>query len=101
MYKPRNGTFSKKRRVAQAQSMPADYALVLQQVDENGEEDFTNLAESLSMDRKRLSHIIHALQHKGLVQVSLAQRDIWIRLSSRGRRFMDNIWPEPTPRLAY
>lgn len=33
--------------------LPEDYALVLQQVDENGEEDFTNLAESLKFDRRR------------------------------------------------
>ncbi len=84
--------------------MPADYALVLQQVDEHGEEDFTNLAESLSMDRKRLSHIVHALQHKGLLQVSMARSsgsDIWIRLSSRGQRLVAAIWPESTPHFAY
>jgi DNA-binding MarR family transcriptional regulator len=82
-------------------NMPADYALVLQQVDEYGEEAFTNLAESLSMDRKRLSHVIHALQHKGLLKVSMAQRDIWIQLSSRGRRLVATIWPESTPHFAY
>lgn len=82
-------------------NMPADYALVLQQVDENGEEAFTNLAESLSMDRKRLSHVIHALQHKGLLKVSMAQRDIWIRLSSRGQRLVATIWPESAAHYAY
>jgi DNA-binding MarR family transcriptional regulator len=81
--------------------MPADYALVLQQVDEHGVEDFSNLAESLSIDRKRLSHVIHALQHKGLLQVNMAQRDIWIRLSSRGQRLVATIWPESTPNFAF
>jgi len=83
-----------------ALEMPADYALVLQQVVESGEEDFTNLAESLSLDRKRLSHIVHALQHKGLVQVRLAQRDIWIKLSARGRRLVATVWPESIPSFA-
>ena len=82
-------------------NMPADYVLVLHQVDEHGEEAFTNLAESLSMDRKRLSHIVHALQHKGLLKVSMAQRDIWIRLSSRGQRLVATIWPESTSHFAY
>lgn len=84
-----------------ALEMPADYALVLQQVDEHGEEDFTNLAESLSLDRKRLSHIVHALQHKGLVQVHMVQRDIWIRLSARGRRLVAAVWHDsPRPSFA-
>jgi len=81
-------------------AMPADYALVLQQVDESGEEDFGNLAESLSLDRKRLSHIVHALQHKGLVRVSMVQRDVWISLSARGRRLVATIWPESMPSYA-
>jgi hypothetical protein len=68
------------------QELPMDYALVLQQVDENGEEDFTNLAESLSYDKRRLAHIVHALQHKGLVRINWKRSEGWITLSSRGRR---------------
>jgi predicted transcriptional regulator len=80
--------------------LPADYALVLQQVEESGGEDFTNLAESLNLDRRRLSHIVHALQHKGLVIVNLANpgHDIWIRLTSRGQRLMAAVWPNPGPK---
>lgn len=74
--------------------MPADYALVLQQVEENGQEDFTNLAESLHIDRKRLTHIVQALQHKGLIRVKRAAQGTWISLSKRGQRLMDSLWPE-------
>ncbi len=75
--------------------IPTDYALVLQQVGDNGEEDLTNLAETLRFDRQRLMHIIQALQHKGLIQVTqTAGRDAWIRLSSKGKRVMSTLWPD-------
>lgn len=83
-------------------SLPEDYALVLQQVNETGEEDFNNLAESLRFDRGRLSHIIDSLQHKGLVVMSRAgQYDTWIRLSAKGRRLLNYMWPESGLRPAY
>ena len=76
-------------------SLPADYALVLQQVEESGEEDFTTLAESLRLDRPRLAHIVEALQHKGLLVLSRSSyADTWIRLSSKGRHFLQYMWPE-------
>lgn len=75
-----------------------DYALVLQTVHENGEEDFANLAETLRFDNKRLSHIIDALRHKGLIYLSnsaaLGRSDTWIRVSAKGRKCMASIWPE-------
>lgn len=80
--------------------LPRDYALVLQTVHESGEEDFANLAETLRFDRQRLAHIIEALRHKGLIYLSrpksigLGGSDAWIRLSSKGRKFMTTIWPE-------
>ena len=72
--------------------LPSDYQQVLRQVDAEGEEDFSNLAETLSYDKRRLSHIIHALQHKGLVHVSWQRRNGWITLSSRGRRLAAALW---------
>lgn len=78
--------------------LPRDYALVLQTVHENGEEDFANLAETLRFDRQRLAHIIEALRHKGLIYLTNSSRTAyttaWIRLSSKGRKFMTSIWPE-------
>lgn len=76
--------------------LPTDYALVLQQVEAEGEEDFTNLAETLSYDRRRLAHIVQALQHKGLIHVSWKRHDGWISLSARGRRLVATLWSPPT-----
>ena len=39
--------FRKSKRVA---DLPADYALVLQQIDEDGGEDFNSLVETLGVD---------------------------------------------------
>jgi len=81
--------------------LPTDYALVLQQVHADGEEDFTNLAETLSYDRRRLSHIVQALQHKGLIVVSWGRSDGWISLSKRGRRLVETLWSPATMNLRY
>lgn len=78
--------------------IPTEYALVLQQVEAEGEEDFTNLAETLNLDRRRLTHIIQALQHKGLVRINWRQSEGWISLSTRGRRLVETIWT-PSPRM--
>lgn len=81
--------------------LPEDYAIVLQQVKEMGEEDFTSLAESLRISRPRLLHIVKNLQHKGLILVSRSTySDAWIRLSTKGQRLMDFMWPEAGPSFA-
>jgi predicted transcriptional regulator len=75
--------------------LPEDYALVLQQVNENGEEDIETLAEYMRVDRKRLAHIIQALHHKGLIYFSRDRyQSSLIRLSGKGKQFMTYIWPE-------
>jgi DNA-binding MarR family transcriptional regulator len=77
--------------------LPRDYALVLQTVHENGEEDFANLAETLRFDRQRLAHIVEALRHKGLIYLNRSSRtgsDAWIRVSAKGRKCIGTIWPE-------
>jgi DNA-binding MarR family transcriptional regulator len=77
--------------------LPEDFSLVLQEVGENGEQDFTELAESLNFEQSRLRHIIQSLQHKGLVSLSgtgFNGRGMWIRLSTKGRKFASTLWPE-------
>lgn len=75
--------------------LPEDYALVLQQVNETGEEDMDTLAEYLRLDRKRLAHIIQALHHKGLIYFTrTAYQSSLIKLSTKGRQFITYIWPE-------
>jgi DNA-binding MarR family transcriptional regulator len=78
----------------QTVQLPQDYALVMQQIDENGEEDFTNLSETLQLDRQRLTHVILALRHKGLIQLHTSANASWIKLSTKGQRLMAYLWPE-------
>lgn len=69
--------------------LPQEYALVLWRLRASGEEDFLNLAESVRMDRRRLTHILENLQHKGLIALGRGRsryNDAWIRLTSKGRR---------------
>lgn len=74
--------------------LPVDYALVLQQINHAGGEDFNNLAETLEIDRNRLSHIVRSLQHKGLVMLrGSGQRGFWVQLSSKGRKLLTLGWP--------
>ena len=75
--------------------LPADYALVLQQLNEDGGEDFATLAEMLRFDRSRIAHIVQALHHKGLVVIrGLERGSPWLMLSGKGRRLMTYLWPE-------
>jgi predicted transcriptional regulator len=67
-----------------------DSALVLQQIEEMGEEDFDSLNESLRFGRPYLTHIITSLRHKGLVKI----QGPWITLSSKGRKTTEVIWPK-------
>ena len=84
--------FRKSKRVA---DLPADYALVLQQIDEDGGEDFNSLVETLGVERPRLAHILSSLQNKGLVLMrSSASGEFWIELSRKGQRLMRYLWPE-------
>ena len=85
-------------------TLPHDYALVLQTVHESGEEDFAGLAESLHVDRGRLTHIVENLRHKGLIYFTRPSRgtdDVWIRLSTKGRKFMAALWPESRYQYTY
>ena len=75
--------------------LPEDYSLVLQEVGDRGEEDVSLLAESLNFERSRLQHILQALQHKGLITLTRsAGRGAWVRLSSKGQKLMQTLWPE-------
>jgi predicted transcriptional regulator len=67
-----------------------DSALVLQQIEEMGEEDFENLNESLRFGHLYLAHILQNLKHKGLIKV----RGRWISLSSKGKKTTELMWPK-------
>ena len=71
-----------------------DCALVLQQVHDNGEEDFIGLAEELHLTPGRLAYAVQELARKKLIVSRNAGYGIWIRLSSRGKQFVHALWPE-------
>lgn len=74
--------------------LPQDCALVLQQVHDSGEEDFTGLAASLKFSPGHLAHIVQELARKRLIISRNAGFGMWIRLSARGKRVMHTLWPE-------
>jgi DNA-binding MarR family transcriptional regulator len=86
------------------QQLPLDYAMVLQQISDDEGDGFDDLAESLRLERGRLAHIVHALHHKGLIRLeggNAAGREVWLSLSSKGRRLMSYLWPESSLKLSY
>lgn len=75
--------------------LPQDQALVLQQINEFGEEDFTGLAETLRIGRTKLAEIIQILHHKRLILVRRSSyAEVWVRLSTKGKDLMGKMWPE-------
>jgi DNA-binding MarR family transcriptional regulator len=78
----------------QPRNVPVDYALVLQQINEAGEEDLASLSETLRLSRAGLLHIIDALKHKGLISVvSSSYGAVWIHLSRKGKKYINQLWP--------
>ena len=75
-------------------TIPQDYALVLQQVAESGEEDFQSLSETLRFGPRRLAHILEELRHKGLLTCRPTPYGAWVRLSAKGRKIIRTIWPQ-------
>jgi DNA-binding MarR family transcriptional regulator len=75
-------------------NVPVDYALVLQQIYDAGEEDLANLAETLRLSRARLLHILEALKHKGLIStISNSYGAVWFRVSRKGKKYITSLWP--------
>lgn len=80
--------------------LPHDCALVLQQVHDSGEEDFSGLAASLKLTPGHLAHIVQELTRKRLIISRNASYGIWIRLSARGKRLINTMWPESSATFA-
>jgi DNA-binding MarR family transcriptional regulator len=74
--------------------LPEDYAIVLQQISEDGGDELDDLLDSLRIDRTRLQHIIRSLHHKGLITIEAMGYDTWLSLSSKGRHLIRYLWPE-------
>jgi DNA-binding MarR family transcriptional regulator len=87
--------------VRNLRDLPADYALVLQQIQETGSDELSVLSETLNLSRARTLHIVTSLRQKGLILIDRTNwGDAWVRLSAKGQKLVQQLWPESTPQLA-
>lgn len=77
-----------------------DQALVIQVVNQAGEDNVEELIETLSFDRSSLLNILQNLQHKGLIVFNRTSYDLYVRLSSKGKKTVNLLWPE-VPYIRY
>lgn len=69
-------------------------ALVLQQVYEDGGDEAAMLAAQMGIPRQTAMHVLADLRRKGLMAIDQAYGDAWVRLTTRGKRLVQRIWPE-------
>lgn len=79
---------------ANAINLTTNEALVLQQVYENGGDDAATLAAQMGIPRRTAMHVLADLRRKGLMVIDQAYDDAWVRLTTRGKRLVQRIWPE-------
>ena len=75
-------------------NLTTNEALVLQQVYEDGGDDAAILVAQMGMPRRTAMNVLADLQHKGLMAIDQAYGDAWVRLTTRGKRLVQRIWPE-------
>ena len=75
-------------------NLTTNEALVLQQVYEDGGDDAAMLAAQMGMPRRTAMHVLVDLRRKGLMVIDQAYDDAWVRLTTRGKRLVQRIWPE-------
>lgn len=83
-----------KTRQSQEATLTANGALLLQQVYEDGGDDAVKLAAQMGMPRRTAMHVLADLRRKGLMAIDQAYGDAWVRLTTRGKRLVQRIWPE-------
>lgn len=69
-------------------------ALVLQQIYEDVEDDLPTLSRQLRLSRHYAATIVASLKKKGLLIVTDHYHQLWVRLSMRGRRMVQYVWPQ-------
>lgn len=70
-----------------------DQALLLQIIEESGEEDVEHLLLSLRYDRPRLFNLLISLKRKGLINIKNTGYSTVATLSSKGRKTARRLWP--------
>ena len=78
----------------QEAALTTNEALVLQQVYEDGGDDAVMLAAQMGLPRRTAIHVLADLRRKGLMAIDQAYGDAWVRLTTRGKRLVQRIWPE-------
>ncbi len=83
-----------KTRQSQEATLTTNEALLLQQVYEDGGDDTATLAAQMGMPRRTVMNVLTDLRRKGLMAIDQAYGDAWVRLTTRGKRLVQRIWPE-------
>jgi len=71
-----------------------DQALLLQVIEEHGEEEVESLAASLRLERSRLFNMLISLQRKGLIRIKSTGYGTVASLSRKGRKTTRLLWPD-------
>lgn len=75
-------------------NLTTNEALVLQQVYEDGSDGADSLAAQMGMPRRTVMNVLTDLRRKGLMAIDQVYGDAWVRLTTRGKRLVQRIWPE-------
>lgn len=75
-------------------NLTTNEVLVLQQINEDGEEDMQTLSQELGISHNYLSTIVSSLKHKGLIMIDMTYQQLWVRPTAKGRHFVTTLWPE-------
>ena len=75
-------------------NLTTNEALILQQIYEDGGDDVVVLAGQVGLSRRTVMNILADLRRKGLMVIDQIYGDAWVRLTARGKRLVQKIWPE-------
>jgi hypothetical protein len=75
-------------------NLTTNEALILQQIYEDGSDDVVVLAGQVGLSRRTVMNILADLRRKGLMAIDQIYGDAWVRLTARGKRLVQKIWPE-------
>lgn len=75
-------------------NLTTNEALILQQIYEDGGNDVVVLAGQVGLSRRTVMNILADLRRKGLMAIDQIYGDAWVRLTARGKRLVQKIWPE-------
>lgn len=75
-------------------------AIILQQVNEDGEDDIRSLAHELGITRHHTIAEILRLEQKGLLDLHYGFDGLLLEVSRRGKQTVRSLWPDARPIFA-